>query len=443
MQIRQARQSQHRKRTGFHFFSYFCGEISKAESLNLELFIARKLLKGDPSGNVSVPIVKIALIGIALGVCVMLLSIFIITGFKQEITAKLSGFSAHLNVSAYENDDSYNGSNIVLNDTLAEEIGSLTGVKQVYPYITKPAIIESGNEIHGVILRGINAAYDAAFYEKHLKNGEVPDFATPTVTNEILISSSVADLLGVVVGDKVTAHFVQEPPRARAFRIKGIYDTGFKEYDDMLVLCDIRHLQRLNGWEAGEVTGLAIELTDIEKTQQVGEAVDLILPLDENNNFYKLTTLHQLAPQVFDWLNLLNMNVWIILTLIVVVAGFNMVSGLLILILDKTSLIGVLKALGYRNIALRRLFLYIAVGLIGRGMLAGNVLAFLLGGIQYFFHIIRLDPNTYYMDTVPVNFNPGYILLLNIGVLVVSVGVLIVPTMLISRIKPIRAIRFE
>lgn len=411
--------------------------------MNLELFIARRLLKGDKTGAVAVPIVKIALAGIALGVCVMLLSVFIITGFRNEITAKLSGFMAHLSITAYENNDSYSGTEIERSDSLMRIVRDLPHVKQVYAYVVRPAILKSKEEIHGVLLKGMDSLYQADFYKKHLKEGDYPDFQLAQPSNDILISSSVATLLNLKVGDKVTAHFVQEPPRARAFSVKGIYDTGFKEYDDMLVVCDMRHLQKLNGWTKQQVSGLAVELYDMRHILDVEAEMDDRLPMRNDNDFYKITTLRETAPQVFDWLNLLNMNVWIILTLIVVVAGFNMVSGLLILILDKTSFIGILKALGYRNVRLRTLFLYIAIGLIGRGMIVGNALAFLLGGIQAAFRVVSLDPATYYMDTVPIHFDGLYIILLNIGILVVSVLMLILPTMLISKIRPIKAIRFE
>lgn len=416
---------------------------TKRLQLNLELYIARRLLKGDGVKAVSVPIVRIALVGIALGVCVMLLSIFIITGFKNEITGKLSGFDAHLNVVAYENNSSFVGSDIRVSDTLLDKIRNISGVKDVYRYITKPAILKSKDEIHGVVLRGVDPAFSADFFKNHLTGGVYPDYSSPETSNNILLSASAAALLNVNVGDKLTAHFVQEPPRVRVFVIAGIYNTGFKEYDDIMVLCDIRHLQRLNDWAPNQVSGVGIELKDIEKTSQAGEEIDALLPLDDESGFYKLTTLRETAPQIFDWLNLLNMNVWVILVLIVIVAVFNMVSGLLILILDKTSLIGVLKALGYRNVKLGKLFLYISIGLTGRGMLVGNILALLLGWIQYRFHLIHLDPAAYYMDTVPVHFDLFYWLLLNVGVVVVSTLMLIVPTMFISRIKPIEAIRFE
>lgn len=411
--------------------------------MNFEFFIARRLLKGDGTRAVSVPIVRIALVGIALGVCVMLLSIFIITGFKKEITDKLSGFGAHLNVVAYDNNSSFAGNQIVADDSLVTGIRSLPEVGEAYVYITRPAILKSKEEIHGVVLRGVDSSYSASFFKDHLVDGQFPDYRGSGASNDVVLSASVASLLGLKTGDKVAAHFVQDPPRVRMLTVAGVYDTGFKEYDDMMVLCDLRHLQKLNGWEKNEVSGIAIELKDINRTAEVKEKVDVLLPWDDDNNFYKLETLRETAPQVFDWLDLLNMNVWVILVLIVIVAVFNMVSGLLILILDKTSLIGILKALGYRDVGLRKLFLYLSLALTGRGMLLGNVLALVLGGLQYKFKLISLDASSYYMDTVPVHFDWFYWLLLNVGVLLISVLMLVVPTMLISKIKPIKAIRFE
>lgn len=421
----------------------FQGIYLNDRPVNLELYIARKLLKGGEKSTVSVPIVKIALAGITLGVCVMLLSVFIITGFKKEITDKLTGFSSHLNITAYGTHNTYDAGEVWVSDTLLANIGALEEVGEVYRYVTKPAILKSKKEIHGIILCGVDAAYKGDFFRKHLVEGEFPDFRTENASNEILLSASVASLLEVGVGEKLSAHFVQDPPRVRAFTVKGIYDTGFGEYDRIYVLCDLRHLQRLNDWKPEEVSGVAVGLKNLDFLSVAEEKIYEILPWGEPENFFKIQTLYDMAPSLFDWLELLNMNVWIILILIVVVAGFNMVSGLLILILDKTGMIGILKALGYRNIRLRKLFLYVAAGLIGKGLIWGNVLAFVLAGIQYFFRLIPLDPVAYYMDTVPVCFNWGYVFLLDAGVLVVSTLMLVVPTMLISRIRPIKAIRFE
>lgn len=411
--------------------------------MNLELFIARRLLKGSEAHSVSVPIVRIALVGIALGVCVMLLSIFIITGFKKEITDKVTGFSAHLNITSYARAGAYAGEKISVTDSLTEALKGIEGVASFYNFVTKPAILKSKQEIHGVVLYGVDSSYRADFFRKNMEAGQVPEYTGNRASGEILLSGSVAGMLDVRVGDKIQAHFVQEPPRVRVFTVAGIYDTGFKEYDDVFVLCDIRHLQKLNDWQEHEVSGIAVDMEDIARLPEVYDEMDATLPLECGSDFYRIETLYDKAPAIFDWLGLLNMNVWVILILLVTVAGFNMVSGLLILILDKTSLIGILKALGYKNVHLRKLFLYLSAGLIGKGMLWGNVLAFLLGALQYYFHWVHLDPVTYYMDTVPVNFHWWYVLWLNLGVLTVSVAMLIVPTMLISHIRPIKAIRFE
>ena len=409
--------------------------------MNLEWYIARRLLKGDATKSATVPIVKIAIVGIALGLCVMLLSLFIITGFKKEITEKLSGFTAHLNVQPYMPGSTGEGGVIPGVDSVVLELKKVEGVKDAYGYIEKPAIFKSKEEIHGVVLKGVDAGYDATFFQRNLKEGKLPDYSAETTSNDILISRSVASMLGVGVGDRVTSHFVQEPPRARVFTVSGIYDTGFKEYDDVMVLVDERHLARLNGWKAGEVSKIALELNDVEQVNAIAEKVED--KIDELGLYCEVRTLADEAPQIFDWLALLNMNVWVILILIVTVAGFNMVSGLLILILDKTTFIGIMKALGYKNVSLRKLFLYISAGLIAKGMLWGNVLAFVLAGVQAIFNVVHLDPVTYYMDTVPINFSIGYVILLNLGVIAVTVLMLVIPTMLISKISPVKAIKFE
>lgn len=411
--------------------------------MNLELLIARRLLKGDGKKAVSVPIVRIAMIGIVLGMCVILLSVFIITGFKKEITDKLSGFAAHLNIVNYDNNVSFAGSAIVMTDSLLGGIRSVDGVKRAYVYVTKPAILKSKSEIHGVVFKGVDSLYNADFFRQSLQAGAMPDYHTAEASNEILLSATIAGLLDLQAGDKVNAHFVQDPPRIRVFTVKGVYNTGFKEYDDIMVVCDMRHLQRLNDWQKGELSGVAIELQDIERTEEVADKIDVLLPWEDDGSFYKIKILQDQVPQVFEWLGLLNTNVWVILVLIILVAGFNMVSGLLILILDKASLIGVLKALGYRDVKLRKLFLYVAAGLIGKGMLWGNVLALLIAWVQDQFRVIKLDPVSYYMDAVPINIDWLYIILLNVGVLAISVLMLIIPTMLIASVKPIKIIQFD
>ena len=388
----------------------------------------------------SVPIVRIAVAGIALGLCVMLLAVFIITGFKQEITRKLSGFTAHVNVTPYE---TLGQAEVIPGgDTLALVLQEIEGVRQAYSYIEKPAIFKSSKEIHGVVLRGVDGAFQSAFFQENLVEGVWPDFdISERYSSKVVISSAMASYLQVRPGDRIDAHFVDEHPRVRPLVVEGVYDTGFKEYDDVMAWVDIRLLSRLNGWERGEAAGIAVELEHVGSIEEMKEGI--AERLYQENRDYNIRTLRELAPQIFDWLSLINMNVWVILILIILVAGFNMVSGLLILILDKTRLIGLMKALGCRNLSLRRLFLYVSAGLIARGMIWGNLFAFLLAGLQYHYHIIKLDPVSYYMSTVPMNFNMGYVLLLNVGVIFVTILMLVVPTMLISRIDPIKSITFE
>jgi lipoprotein-releasing system permease protein len=386
--------------------------------------------------------VKIAIAGIAMGLGMMLLAVFVIAGFKREITQKLFGFMAHLNVQPHESTGEARG--IPRGDSLISWIEAMAEVKQAYGYVEKPAILKSRRRegtIHGVLLRGMEASYEALFFRQHLVAGRFPDFTTDTISNGILLSAYAAGYLELSVGDKLTAYFVEEPRRPRAFEVQGIYRTGFKEYDDVVVLVDKRHLLRLNGWAAGTVSGIAITLKETGQTREMSQRIAALL--DKAGAGCTVRRLEEIAPQIFDWLKLLDINVWIILVLLVTVAGFNMVSGLLILILDKVTLIGILKALGYQDISLRRLFLYVSAGLIARGMLWGNVLAFVLAGLQSCFHVITLDPETYYMSTVPLFFNVWHVLLLNAGVILVTILILVVPTMLVSRIDPVRSMRFE
>lgn len=411
--------------------------------MNVELFIARRLLNTKGAKSVSIPIVRIALIGIVLGVVVMLLSLFITSGFKREITDKLSGFFSDIEISSYATENTMLHDAVQLSDSLCMAIARTEGVINYYPFITKPAILKSAEEIQGVVLKGVDSLYDGDFFKRNLVNGNLPDWTGEVRSEELLISQTIADLLKLQVGDKIQVHFIQDPPRVRQWKVAGIYATGFKEYDENFVLCDMRQLQRLNGWKENEVSGIAVKIKHKEQIDAVAEQLDTTLPYDRNDNFYRITTLRDQAPQIYDWLALLNMNVWIILILVVAVAGFNMVSGLFVLIIDKTAMIGVLKALGLRSRSLQKVFLYLSIGLIWKGVFWGNLIALLLGGFQYFFSVIPLDPVTYYMDKVPVHIDWLHIVLLDIGVITISTLMLIVPTLLIGRINPIEAIKFE
>jgi lipoprotein-releasing system permease protein len=271
--------------------------------------------------------------------------------------------------------------------------------------------------------------------------GDLPDFTTETASDGILLSAYAVGYLEVELGDRLTAYFADDPRRARRLEVTGIYRTGFKEYDDVVAVVDKRHLSHVNGWEAGDASGVAMMLSNPRQTRQV--AARVAETLERGGVDGAVMRMEDIAPQIADWLKLLDMNVWIILILLVTVAGFNMVSGLLILILDKTALIGVLKAVGCGDAAMRRVFLYIAAGLVSRGMLWGNLAALALAWVQYRFDVVTLNPETYYMSTVPLHFNVWHVALLNAGVLVVTVLVMVVPTMVVSRVDPVKSVQFE
>lgn len=362
-----------------------------------------------------------------------------LTGFKREITEKLSGFTAHLTIVPFDTQLPREAGVIRESGPLIQGVGQIEGVSTVYGFVDKPAIAKSAQEIHGVLLKGYDRRYHPRFFTDHLTAGVWPDFSVDSTA--VVLSESTARLLQVGIGDRVDLHFVQEPPRVRPCRVRAVYNTGFKEYDDLVAIVDIRLLQRINGWGEQGVTALAVEVGRLSDLPAVQSEVNLFL-LKAGHDM-QVQTLYDMAPQIFDWLQLINMNVWVILILIVLVAGFNMVSGLLILILDKTQLIGLMKTLGARDVSLRKLFLYVSLGLILRGMFWGNLLALLLGGIQYRWHLISLDAASYYMDRVPIHFDIPGMIAVNAGVVVVTLLMLLVPTLLIARIDPIKTIQFD
>jgi len=409
---------------------------------NLEFYLAKRILNSEGSGKSAGPIVKVATLGVAIGMCVMLLSVFIITGFKNEVTNKVMGFSSAINIIA--GSSTVEGDEVGIKPTkpLIDTLKSIDGVTDVYDYIQKPAIFKVGKEIHGVLLKGMSSKYNGDFFSNYMISGHYPDYSSLNTSDSIVISDLIASYLNVKVGDKIVSHFVQNPPRVRVFRVAGIYSTGVKEFDSSIVICDLRHLRKLYAWKEHEVTGLSINIDNISNLEKVESNIENVIEDIKWGEFMMLVDLRENSYQIFDWLNLLNMNVWIILILVTIVAGFNMVSGLLILILDKSTMIGILKSFGYRNIRLKKLFLYVAMGLVGKGMLYGNLLALLLSGIQHYFQPISLNPDVYYMNTVPINISIPYIIALNIGVLFFTMLMLILPTTLVSKIDPIKIISF-
>lgn len=414
--------------------------------MNLEYFIAKRIhfeKKGEK--NVSRPAVRIATIGIAVGVAVMLIAIAVVIGFKQEIRNKTIGFGSHIQITNFDNNNSYEMQPIRMSDTLQNQLKAIPNVRHIQRFVTKPGIIKTENDFQGMILKGVGPEFDWSFFKSNLIEGEILNLNDSTPVNEAIISKSIADMMGLKLGDSFLTYFLQDQIRARKFTVKGIYSTNFADYDKLFVITDIRIAQRLNGWDQEYFSGMEILITDFNYLDGVSNQVYALAAnrFDAEGNGYFIQTIRQLNPQIFSWLDLLDMNVWVILLLMLAVAGFNMISGLLILILEKTNMIGILKSYGAGNWSIRKIFLYESIFLIGKGMLWGNIIGLLICFVQYQFKIIPLDPVSYYTSTVPITFNWLYIVLLNAGTLIVSVLMLIGPSYLITKISPAAIMRYE
>ena len=313
------------------------------------------------------------------------------------------------------------------------------------PYVSKPGVFRTEDDFMGYVLKGVGEDYDLSFYEQHLKEGEIPHFSAHTISNAIVISREVADKLQLSLGDKVDSYFLQGSLRARRYTVAGIYETGFAEYDRLFVITDLKAVQTLNHWEPDQVTGVEIMLADFNKVAVMNWELGSLLDRTEDpyGEEYLVQSVIDINRGLFAWLDVLDMNVWLILSLMLGVSAFTMISGLLILILERTQFIGILKALGACNRSVRSIFLRFALLIVCKGMFWGNVIGLGLCAVQKATGLISLDPQNYYLDTVPVNFNWGFIVAVNVVMFVLSGLVLVIPSGLISRIHPTKAMRFE
>jgi lipoprotein-releasing system permease protein len=370
----------------------------------------------------------------------------VVIGFKHEVRDKVVGIGSDITVTNFDMQKSYETVPVSATDSLLEVLRSTEGVKHVQRYSTKPGMIMTDDNFLGMVLKGVSQEYDWSFLRKHLLEGEIPAFTDTASTNRTLISRTIANKLHLKTGDKLYTYYIDgEKVRARRLDVAGIYQTNFSTYDELFLITDLYTVNRLNSWEPDQVSGIEMEV----------ENYDLLLPTKENirakvdmqkdayGNTYYVTTVEEANPQIFAWLDLLDLNVWVILILMTGVAGFTMISGLLIIILERTNMIGVLKALGADNLAIRKIFLSFSVFLIGRGMLWGNLIGLALIGVQEYFCPCKLDPATYYVDSVPVEFNLWWWVLLNVCTLIISVLMLVGPSYLIAHIHPAKSIKFE
>ena len=414
--------------------------------MSLSLFIARRLYRDTDGGKrVSRPAVLIAMIGIAIGLMVMIITVSVVVGFKQEVRNKVTGFGSDIQITNFDGVRSYETIPIVVNDSMIKALYHYPEVKHVQRYSTKPGIVKTDDAFQGVVLKGVGPEFDNSFFQQHLVEGAIPQFSDTASTNQVLISKPIADKLKLKLGDRILTYFIQDNVRVRPMTIEGIYQTNFSEYDNLFLLTDIYTVNRLNNWEAGQVSGAELQLHNYNQledfTYQLADDTDK--KVDEYGGTYYVQNIEEMNPQIFEWLALLDLNVWVILILMVGVAGFTMISGLLIIIIERTNMIGILKALGANNFTIRKVFLWFAVFLIGKGMLWGNALGLAFYFIQSQFQLFKLDPESYYIDSVPVSLNVLYFVLINVATLTVSVLMLIGPSFLITKINPATSMKYE
>lgn len=416
--------------------------------MNLELFIARKIyFGGDLKQKVSSPAIKIAVAGVALGLTAMILSVCIVVGFKKEIRDKVIGFGSHIQITSFENNISYDSYPIRLTENLISDIQAKPDIKHVESYATIPGIIKTDSEFQGIVLKGVGNDYDWSFFQKNMIEGSIIQPSDTSSTNQAILSQYIANRLQLKLGDDFLCYFIldEQTIKARKFVISGIYSTNFEDYDKLFVVTDINLVQRIRGWEQDQVSGIEVLVNDYNRLAEIKRDLfyDLASTQDGDGNAMYSRSVEEMNPMIFGWLGLLDMNVWVIIILMVAVSGFTMISGLLIIILERTNMIGILKAVGARNYSIRKVFLYISSFLILKGMLWGNIIALAICFLQKYFGFIKLDPSTYYVTEMPVYINPVYIILINIGALIISMAMMIGPSYLIARISPAKSIKFE
>lgn len=414
--------------------------------MSWESFIARRIyLDKEKKREVSPPAVRLAIAGVAMGLAVMILAVAIVVGFKREIREKVVGFGSHIRVSAFSSNTSYEAPPIQFSDSLQSLLKADADIARIEPFATKPGIFKTDNHYIGIVYKGVTDLQDWSFFRRHLIEGTLPQIADKT-SREVIISQTIASKLQLAVGDGVLSYFVDdERVRARKFTITGIYKTDLADFDNLFVIGDARQVQQLNGWAPDQYSGVELRLHDFDKVEETTYRLyqQLIMTPDFYGAHYYAQSVVELNPWFFGWLSLLDMNVWIILILMAAVAGFTMISGLLIIILENASMIGSLKALGASNRSIRHTFLNVAVYLVGRGLLWGNLVGLTICLLQKHFHILKLNPEAYYIPYVPIELNVWYILLLNVASLVISMLMLLAPSYIVALIRPARTIKFE
>jgi lipoprotein-releasing system permease protein len=413
--------------------------------LNLELFIAKRLVTGKESkGFVSRRLVNITTIGISLGLAVMLISVSIVTGFKKQITDKVIGFGGQIQVEYMDDNASYETKPISRNQAFLTQLKKNQNIKHIQAFGLKAGIMKTPDEFQGIVIKGVDKNYDWSFFKKILVEGKLPRI-NDSVTNEIIISKDLANKLRLKAGDDVALYFIQEPVRVRRMHISGLYQSGLGELDNIYAIGNLLQVQQLNNWTKDQISGFEISVKDFSKLENITDEVyqEVSLTVQPDGSSLRTTNIKEKYIQIFDWINLQNVNVAIIIILMLMVAGFNMISGLLILILERTRMIGLLISLGARSARIRKIFIYQSGFLMLRGLFWGNLIGLSLLFLQYQFKWIKLDEASYYINSVPVNFDFLQILIINAGSLLAILVMLIFPSMIISKISPDVTLKYD
>lgn len=403
-------------------------------------FISQRLLRSNgESRQLSTPIVRIAVGGIALGLTVMILAVAIVTGFQEEIRGKVIGFGSHIQIIKYDSNKSLEATPIEKNQAFVREVKNISGVESIQPVGRKPGIIKSGDAIEGVLFKGVDQNDPLKFFGEHLVLGRLPKLNGAEKSNEILVSSQLATQLKLAPDSNLIMYFVQDPPKARKFKVSGIYNTGLgdNDFDKIYVIGDLRVIQQLNNWDSTLVGGFEVTLSDYSQLKAINEQVYQTIPNDLTSN-----DVEEVYPQIFGWLGLMDTNVYIIIILMLSVSVINMITSLLIMILERTRMIGILKALGAGNRAVSLIFLRQAAGLTIRGMIFGNILGVGLCLLQKYTGLMSLNQETYYLSSVPINLEWWHLIVLNLGTFMVCMLCMLLPVLVISRFSPAKTIRF-
>lgn len=410
--------------------------------MNTEFFIARRL-SFDKRNSRSVKVMtRIAVFSIMLSATVMIVAVSTLSGFKTGLKEKLSGFNAHLRITNLDSNHSFDTEPILNSYSFYDSIARLPEVKRLRQYAYKGGIIKTATEIQGIVLKGIDKNFGNEFFQHYLVDGSMLELSDTALSDKALISTSLSRLLNLKTGDRFDVYFVQEPVRIRRFTVSGLYNTCLEEMDKMLVICDIEHIRRLNGWSDSQISGMEIVLNDLNDIDHVRTSVnDWTFGQIDDGSMLDVSSIHDDFPHIFNWLDIIDMNVLIVLIIMMVVAGFNMISSLLIMLLEKIPMIGILKTMGMSSGNIRKIFIYKSSLIVLRGLAYGNILGLMLCFGQQFFEFVKLNPETYFFSVAPVAINLQSIILLNICSFVFIVASQTIPAIIVAKISPDKTVK--